>query len=189
MLEALEASRSGEGPPGPPPDRTAVAICRRVDDLEREIRKRLEQHREVRTDPVRRDQVPLTDHPIDRARRPAVDGAVNVTGAERLQVLLGDLQLEAIGAQSTAAAYVALTTDIVATMPRDREVGRGERILPGLWRLRLPLPLEGVPHCNAWAVARKGGIMLVDTGMHHPGSMAIWSELWTTSAWRSRRSI
>ncbi len=44
-------------------------------------------------------------------------------------------------------------------MPRDREVGRGERVLPGLWRLRLPLPLEGVPHCNAWAVARHGGIV------------------------------
>ena len=56
-------------------------------------------------------------------------------------------------------------------MPRDREVGRGERILPGLWRLRLPLPLEGVPHCNAWAVARHGGIALVDTGMYHSDSM------------------
>jgi len=56
-------------------------------------------------------------------------------------------------------------------MPRDREVGRGERILPGLWRLRLPLPLEGVPHCNAWAVACAGGIVLVDTGMHYAGSM------------------
>jgi glyoxylase-like metal-dependent hydrolase (beta-lactamase superfamily II) len=53
-----------------------------------------------------------------------------------------------------------------------REVGRGERLLPGVWRLRLPLPWPGVPHCNAWAVAAGDGIVLFDTGMHQPGSMA-----------------
>jgi glyoxylase-like metal-dependent hydrolase (beta-lactamase superfamily II) len=53
-----------------------------------------------------------------------------------------------------------------------RELGRGERVLPGLWRLRLPLPWPGVPHCNAWAIAAGSGIVLVDTGMHEPGSMA-----------------
>jgi glyoxylase-like metal-dependent hydrolase (beta-lactamase superfamily II) len=56
-------------------------------------------------------------------------------------------------------------------MPRRRELGRGERVIPGLWRLRLPLPLPGVPHCNAWAIAAEDGIVLVDTGMHEPGSM------------------
>jgi glyoxylase-like metal-dependent hydrolase (beta-lactamase superfamily II) len=55
---------------------------------------------------------------------------------------------------------------------RQRELGRGERVLPGLWRLRLPLPWPGVPHCNAWAIAAGSGIVLVDTGMHEPGSMA-----------------
>src|SRR4051794_22872395 len=55
---------------------------------------------------------------------------------------------------------------------RRREVGRGERVLPGVWRLRLPLPWPGVPHCNAWALAAGDGIVLVDTGMHEPGSMA-----------------
>ncbi len=55
---------------------------------------------------------------------------------------------------------------------RKRELGRGERVLPGLWRLRLPLPWPGVPHCNAWAIAAGDGIVLVDTGMHEPGSMA-----------------
>jgi glyoxylase-like metal-dependent hydrolase (beta-lactamase superfamily II) len=55
---------------------------------------------------------------------------------------------------------------------RKREVGRGERLLPGVWRLRLPLPWPGVPHCNAWAVAAGDGIVLFDTGMHEPGSMA-----------------
>jgi glyoxylase-like metal-dependent hydrolase (beta-lactamase superfamily II) len=52
-----------------------------------------------------------------------------------------------------------------------RELGRGERVLPGLWRLRLPLPWPGVPHCNAWAIAAGGGVVLVDTGMHAPGSL------------------
>jgi glyoxylase-like metal-dependent hydrolase (beta-lactamase superfamily II) len=55
---------------------------------------------------------------------------------------------------------------------RQKELGRGERVLPGLWRLRLPLPWPGVPHCNAWAIAAGPGIVLVDTGMHEPGSLA-----------------
>ena len=60
----------------------------------------------------------------------------------------------------------------VTEATRKRELGRGERVLPGLWRLRLPLPWPGVPHCNAWAIAAGDGIVLVDTGMHEPGSMA-----------------
>jgi glyoxylase-like metal-dependent hydrolase (beta-lactamase superfamily II) len=55
---------------------------------------------------------------------------------------------------------------------RIREQGRGERVLPGLWRLRLPLPWPGVPHGNAWAIADGDGIVLVDTGVHEPDSMA-----------------
>ena len=58
------------------------------------------------------------------------------------------------------------------TITKKRELGRGERVIPGLWRLRLPLPWPGVPHCNAWAIASGTGIVLVDTGMHEPGSMA-----------------
>ena len=48
---------------------------------------------------------------------------------------------------------------------RKRELGRGERILPGVWRLRLPLPWPGVPHVNAFAVRAGDGIVLFDTGM------------------------
>ncbi len=57
-------------------------------------------------------------------------------------------------------------------MVTPRELGRGERVLPGLWRLRLPLPWPGVPHCNAWAIAAGAGVVLIDTGMHEPGSLA-----------------
>jgi len=54
---------------------------------------------------------------------------------------------------------------------RRRELGRGERVLPGVWRLRLPLPWPGVPHCNAWALAAADGIVLVDCGLHEEGSL------------------
>jgi glyoxylase-like metal-dependent hydrolase (beta-lactamase superfamily II) len=52
-----------------------------------------------------------------------------------------------------------------------RELGRGERVLRGLYRLRLPLPWPGVPHCNAWAAVSGDGFVLFDTGMHEPGSI------------------
>lgn len=57
-------------------------------------------------------------------------------------------------------------------MSRRRELGRGERVIPGLWRLRLPLPWEAIPHCNAWAIRAGDGVVLVDTGMHESGSLA-----------------
>ena len=54
---------------------------------------------------------------------------------------------------------------------RRRELARADRVLPGLWRLRLPLPWPGVPHGNAYAIAAGDGVVLVDTGLHEPGSM------------------
>jgi len=54
---------------------------------------------------------------------------------------------------------------------RRPEAPRGERVLPGVWRLRLALPWPGVPHGNAWAVASEGGIVLFDTGIGGPGRM------------------
>jgi glyoxylase-like metal-dependent hydrolase (beta-lactamase superfamily II) len=44
-------------------------------------------------------------------------------------------------------------------------------VLPGIWRLRLPLPWPGVPHGNAWAVAAGEGIVLFDTGMGGKGRL------------------
>ncbi|MGH3994245.1 MAG: MBL fold metallo-hydrolase, partial [Pseudonocardiaceae bacterium] len=54
---------------------------------------------------------------------------------------------------------------------RKRELSRADRVLPGLWRLRLPLPWPGVPHVNAFAIAAVDGVVLVDTGLHEPGAM------------------
>ncbi len=53
------------------------------------------------------------------------------------------------------------------------EAPRGERVLPGVWRLRLALPWPGVPHGNVWAVAAPDddGIVLFDTGIGGRGRM------------------
>jgi glyoxylase-like metal-dependent hydrolase (beta-lactamase superfamily II) len=51
------------------------------------------------------------------------------------------------------------------------EAPRSEKVLPGVWRLRLPLPWPGVPHGNAWAVAAGGGIVLFDTGIGGEGGL------------------
>ena len=55
--------------------------------------------------------------------------------------------------------------------PGKAEAPRTERILPGVWRLRLSLPWPGVPHGNAWAVERDGGIVMFDTGMGGKGRL------------------
>ena len=94
-------------------------------------------------------------------------------GGDRVQILVRQ-RLEVGGHDGLRGAL-----DHAGTVPsrpmrkptRPREVGRGERVLPGLWRLRLPLPWPGVPHCNAWAIAAGSGIVLVDTGTHEPGSL------------------
>jgi len=48
---------------------------------------------------------------------------------------------------------------------------RAERIVPGVWRLRLPLPWPGVPHGNAWVLAAGDGLVLFDTGMGGKGRL------------------
>lgn len=53
---------------------------------------------------------------------------------------------------------------------RTRELARADRVVPGVWRLRLPLPWLGVPHVNSFAIAAGSGVVLFDTGMHEPGS-------------------
>ncbi|HET8566449.1 MAG TPA: MBL fold metallo-hydrolase [Solirubrobacterales bacterium] len=51
------------------------------------------------------------------------------------------------------------------------EAPRTEKVLPGIWRLRLPLPWPGVPHGNAWAVAFDGGVVMFDTGIGGEGKL------------------
>jgi glyoxylase-like metal-dependent hydrolase (beta-lactamase superfamily II) len=51
------------------------------------------------------------------------------------------------------------------------EAPRTEKVLPGIWRLRLPLPWPGVPHGNAWAVESAGGVVMFDTGIGGKGKL------------------
>src|SRR2546430_343725 len=59
----------------------------------------------------------------------------------------------------------------MAQAARRRELGRGDRVLPGIWRLRLPLPWPGVPHVNAFAIDGVDGVVLVDTGIYDAGAL------------------
>jgi len=55
---------------------------------------------------------------------------------------------------------------------RKRNLPRADQILPGLWRLRLPIVAwPGVPHVNAFAIAAGSGVVLVDTGLAEPGGL------------------
>jgi glyoxylase-like metal-dependent hydrolase (beta-lactamase superfamily II) len=45
--------------------------------------------------------------------------------------------------------------------------------VPGLWRLRLPLPWQHISHVNAYAIARDDGVMLVDCGTAGDDSCAL----------------
>jgi glyoxylase-like metal-dependent hydrolase (beta-lactamase superfamily II) len=60
----------------------------------------------------------------------------------------------------------------VSEKRRKPDLGRADRVLPGIWRIRLPLPWPGVPHVNAWAIesAEGNGIVLVDTGINEEGA-------------------
>lgn len=58
------------------------------------------------------------------------------------------------------------------TEKRRPALPRADRVLPGVWRLRLPLPWPGVPHGNAWAVTTDDGITLFDTGIGGEGRLA-----------------
>lgn len=51
------------------------------------------------------------------------------------------------------------------------EAPRTEKVLPGVWRLRLPLPWPGVPHGNAWVIECDGGVVMFDTGIGGKGKL------------------
>ena len=149
--------------------RTAVRVRvgHQIDDLEMEVGEGGEHACEVLADHRRARRAPRRRR-SGRPPRPATGRRpVEIVRRQRVEIPLGDLG----GGGHRPAAVYAPPISCVA-MTKQRELGRGERVLPGLWRLRLPLPWPGVPHCNAWAIAAGSGIVLVDTGMHQPGSMA-----------------
>src|SRR3954452_8045998 len=70
-------------------------------------------------------------------------------------------------ASSGRAAYLSAS----GRMSTKRQIARADRILHGMWRLRLPLPWPGVPHVNAWAISAGSGVVLVDTGLADAGAL------------------
>ncbi|MCW3067169.1 MAG: fold metallo-hydrolase, partial [Solirubrobacterales bacterium] len=53
----------------------------------------------------------------------------------------------------------------------DADSAGARQVVPGLWRLRLPLPWQYIEHVNAWVVERDDGVMLVDCGSAGDESM------------------
>src|SRR5262249_26982145 len=143
----------------------AVLLHDHVLDAQVEVGHGGEQLGEERAYAVGRGRVDLAADVLAAARPPQRDHRVHVPAVQRVEILGGN-GLRAQGAREPNRFPVAPTS------PRTRGRGRGERVMPGVWRLRLPLPWPGVPHCNAWAVAAGDGIVLFDTGMHEPGSLA-----------------
>ena len=166
---------------GAPAHRRAVVLGDDVEDLEAPVGEGVEELGEERDHLVAADRA---GHAVDLDGR--VGGVVALLGVALARARApakysrATRAVSAIGSTSVAIVVLLVrapchSTHKVPPMTapaRKREVGRGERLLPGVWRLRLPLPWPGVPHCNAWAVAAGRGIVLFDTGMHQPGSMA-----------------
>lgn len=53
-------------------------------------------------------------------------------------------------------------------MPRKPEAPRADKVLPGVWRIRLPLPWSMTPHGNSYALTSGDGIVLFDSGYGGP---------------------
>jgi glyoxylase-like metal-dependent hydrolase (beta-lactamase superfamily II) len=66
-----------------------------------------------------------------------------------------------------------------------RRSSRADQVLPGVWRLRLPLVWDEIPYTNAWALADgEGGCILVDCGMAGEGMWEAFEEALGRAGWR-----
>src|SRR6185437_15453479 len=72
----------------------------------------------------------------------------------------------------------------VSDVASKRTRPRADRVLPGIWRLRLPLPWPGVPHVNAFAIRAGDGLVLFDTGIGEPGSIEELDFALAQAGWR-----
>ncbi len=84
---------------------------------------------------------------------PQIDASQYAGLQENLLDVLGEHGIDVSGpgelrpACPTRTATASPASRQVA--PKNDELGRGERFLPGVWRLRLPLPWRELPHGNA----------------------------------------
>jgi glyoxylase-like metal-dependent hydrolase (beta-lactamase superfamily II) len=57
-----------------------------------------------------------------------------------------------------------MTGPAPATWEIDPSLASAREIVPGIWRLRLPLSWVGIDHVNAYVIARDDGVILIDCG-------------------------
>jgi glyoxylase-like metal-dependent hydrolase (beta-lactamase superfamily II) len=64
-----------------------------------------------------------------------------------------------------------------ARAQRDSARPSVEELLPGLWRMTVPLPGHSVGQVNVFALTAPEGVLLIDTGWRHPVAWAALDEL------------
>ena len=57
------------------------------------------------------------------------------------------------------------------------EAGEARPVAPGVYWIRMPLPVGGLDHINVWAIADGDGWTLVDTGMRDAGIAGLWEQV------------
>lgn len=78
-------------------------------------------------------------------------------------------------ATTTASdAAAPLAPELLAPLPREVDEGRADRLAPGLWCLRVPLPYDRPRFVNCYLLSRGTGFVLVDCG---PSAGVAWEGL------------
>jgi glyoxylase-like metal-dependent hydrolase (beta-lactamase superfamily II) len=54
--------------------------------------------------------------------------------------------------------------------------GAATQVAPGVWWLRMPLPMAGLNHINVWALEDGPGVTLIDTGMQTQYTAGHWQQ-------------
>lgn len=77
----------------------------------------------------------------------------------------------------TMAPSIALEAPApVALLPDPPAPGASLEIVPGVHWLRMPLPFA-LDHINLWAIEDGPGWVIIDTGISHPSSIAMWERI------------
>jgi glyoxylase-like metal-dependent hydrolase (beta-lactamase superfamily II) len=70
-----------------------------------------------------------------------------------------------------------MSDDLQFTVPRAPQFGELTDLLPGMYWVRLPLPLT-MNHINCWLLDNGPGWTLIDCGMNTDDIFEIWDKLW-----------
>src|SRR5581483_3655171 len=124
--EALKRPRTGEGAGGPPAHGGSVASRGQVENLELEVREGRVQGAEVVTHPVGRGELLLAYEAVDRPGAPELQGCVQITGVDCLEVAFGD-----VGRRGHRSAAVYAASISCALWPDSVNSGGARRSSPG----------------------------------------------------------